>query len=99
MRVPLLLAALLFSAPPSLAANDMEEARLKGYNYGYIYGVGNTLCALVIDKLIKKEYAQSLLSGTVEALSKDPSHKDYAAEMRNAYRDLTEDVACKTVYQ
>ena len=54
MKLPILLGALLLSAAPALAVNDMASERLKGYNYGYIYGLGNALCGLAIDKLIKK---------------------------------------------
>ena len=57
MKLPFLLGSLLLSVTPGLAANNMASERLKGYNYGYIYGVGNTLCGLAIDKLIKNEYA------------------------------------------
>ena len=53
-RLSTLLGALLLSVTPGLAANNMASERLKGYNYGYIYGVGNILCALAIDKLVKK---------------------------------------------
>ena len=99
MKLPILLGALLLSVTPGLAANNMASERLKGYNYGYIYGVGNTLCGLVIDKLVKKKYAKDLLSGTVKALSENPDHKPYISEIRNAYESITEDIACKEVYQ
>ena len=93
------LSALLLSATPALAVNDMASDRLKGYNYGYIYGLGNTLCGLVIDKLVKKKYAKDLLSGTVKALSENPDNKSYISDIRNAYQDITEDIVCKVVYQ
>ena len=99
MKFPILLGALLLSVTPGLAANNMASERLKGYNYGYIYGVGNTLCGLVIDKLVKKKYAKDLLSGTVKALSESPDHKPYISEIRNAYENITEDIVCKEVYQ
>ena len=54
MKLPILLGALLVSATPAFAVNDMASERLKGYNYGYIYGLGNALFGLAIDKLIKK---------------------------------------------
>ena len=99
MKLPILLGALLLSAAPALAVNDMASERLKGYNYGYIYGLGNALCGLAIDKLIKNEYAKDLLSGTVKALSENPDHKPYISEIRNAYESIIEDIACKEVYQ
>ena len=98
-RLSTLLGALLLSVTPGLAANNMASERLKGYNYGYIYGVGNTLCGLAIDKLVKKKYAKDLLSGTVKALSENPDHKPYISEIRNAYENITEDIVCKEVYQ
>ena len=99
MKLPILLSALLLSATPALAVNDMASERLKGYNYGYIYGLGNALCGLAIDKLIKNEYAKDLLSGTVKALSENPDHKPYISEIRNAYENITGDIVCKEVYQ
>lgn len=99
MKLPILLSALLLSATPALAVNDMASERLNGYNYGYIYGLGNALCGLAIDKLIKNEYAKDLLSGTVKALSENPDHKPYISEIRNAYENITEDIVCKEVYQ
>jgi hypothetical protein len=99
MKLPILLSALLLSATPALAVYDMASERLKGYNYGYIYGLGNALCGLAIDKLIKNEYAKDLLSGTVKALSENPDHKPYISEIRNAYENITGDIVCKEVYQ
>ena len=99
MKSLLVISALLLSASPAAAAHHTNSERLKGYNYGYIYGVGNTLCGLVIDKLIKKEYAKNMLSGTVKALSLGPDSKPFASDIQKAYRDITEDVACKEVYQ
>ena len=98
-RFQILLGALLLSATPSLAASNTASERLKGYNYGYIYGVGNILCGLAIDKLVKKEYAKDILSGTVKVLSENPDHKPYISEIRNAYENITEDIVCKEVYQ
>lgn len=98
-RLSTLLGALLLSVTPGLAANNMASERLKGYNYGYIYGVGNTLCGLATAKLVKKKYAKDLLSGTVKALSENPDHKPYISEIRNAYENITEDIVCKEVYQ
>lgn len=54
MKLPILLGALLLSGSPALVDNDMPSERLKGTNYGYIYGVGNILCGMAIDELIKK---------------------------------------------
>ena len=94
-----ILGALLLSVTPGLAASNTASERLTGYNYGYIYGVGNTLCGLAIDKLIKNEYANKLLSGTVKSLSENPDNRPYISDIRNAYRDITEDIVCKEVYQ
>ena len=99
MKIPILLGALLLSGSPALAANDTTSERLKGTNYGYVYGAGNILCGMAIDKVIKKEYAKDMLSGGVEALSENPDHKPYISDIRNAYQDITEDVVCKEVYQ
>ena len=99
MKSLLVISALLLSAPPAAAAQDTNSERLKGYNYGYIYAVGNTLCGLAIDKLIKKEYAKNMLSGTVKALLLVPDSKPFASDIQKAYQDITEDVACKSVYQ
>ena len=99
MKLPILLGALLLSATPALAANDMASERLKGDNYGYIYRVGNALCGLAIDKLTKKEYAKDLLSRTVKALSENPEDKPYTSNIRHEYQNTTEDVVCKEAYQ
>ena len=99
MKLPILLTALLLSASPALATDNLASEWLKGYNYAYIYGVGNTLCGLAIDKLIKNEYANELLSGTVKVLSENPDNKSYVSDIRNAYQDITEDIVCKVVYQ
>ena len=98
-KLSVLLGALLLSASPAIATDNLASERLKGYNYGYIYGVGNTLCGLAIDKLIKNEYANELLSGTVKTLSENPDKKPYVSDIRNAYQDITEDIVCKVVYQ
>ena len=99
MKLPILLIALLLSASPALANDNLASEWLKGYNYAYIYGVGNTLCGLAIDKLIKNEYANELLSGTVKALSENPDNKPYISDIRKAYQNITEDIVCKEVYQ
>ncbi|KZR87515.1 hypothetical protein [Synechococcus sp. MIT S9508] len=96
---PIFFSALLLSVTPGLAASNTASARLKGYNYGYIYGVGNILCGLAIDNFIKKEYAKDILSGTVKALSENPDHKPYVSDIRNSYQNITEDIVCKEVYQ
>ena len=99
MKSLLVFSALLLSASPALATDNLATEGLKGYHYGYIYGVGNTLCGLAIDKLIKNEYANELLSGTVKSLSENPDIKPYISDIRNAYQDITEDIVCKVVYQ
>ncbi len=99
MKLPILLTALLLSGLPALSASDMASERLKGYYHGYIYGVGNALCGLAIDELIKKEYANELLSGTVVAFSENPEGKSYISQIRKAYQNITEDIVCKEVYQ
>ena len=99
MKLPFLLTSMLLSASPALATDNLATEGLKGYHYGYIYGVGNTLCGLAIDKLIKNEYANELLSGTVKSLSENPDIKPYISDIRNAYQDITEDIVCKVVYQ
>ena len=52
-----------------------------------------------IDKFIENEYAQKLLPRTVKALSKNPENKPFASDIRQSYQDITEDAACKEVYQ
>ena len=99
MKSLLVFSALLLSASPAVATDNLATEGLKGYHYGYIYGVGNTLCGLAIDKLIKNEYANELLSGTVKSLSENPDIKPYISDIRNAYQDITEDIVCKVVYQ
>ena len=49
------ISALLLSASPAVAVHDMNSERLKGYHYGYVYGLGNALCGIAIDKIVKKE--------------------------------------------
>ena len=78
MKLQILLTALLLSGLPALSASDMASERLKGYYHGYIYGVGNALCGLAIDELIKKEYANELLSGTVAAHRSRHTHATHA---------------------
>ena len=98
MKTLLLFLALLLSVSPAIA-DGMASERMKGYNYGYIYGLGNALCGLAIDKRIEKEYAQDLLAETVKALSSHLENKPYVPDIRKAYRAITEEVVCKGVYQ
>ena len=93
-----LFSALLLSVSPSIA-DGMASEWMKGYNYGYIYGLGNALCGLAIDKRIEEEYAQDLLSETLKALSSNLEDRPYVPDMRKAYRAIAEDVVCKEVYQ
>lgn len=99
MKSIFVLTVLLASVVPVNAADDMASERFRGYYYGYIYGIGNTLCGLVLDKQIKAEDAQDLFSGTVDSLLKDPEAKLYISYVDKAYMDITEDVVCKEVYQ
>ena len=99
MKLLLALGALLLVASPVIVKDALASERLKGYNYGYVYGVGNILCGLAIDKLINKEYAKEMFSGGVKALSENPDRKPCVSEIRNAYQDIIEDVVCKEVYQ
>ena len=95
--------ALLVSTAPadSVATPDKsaDDERNKGFYYGYVYGLGNTLCGLAADKLITKEYAQKLFAEIPDLVKKDPDAKDYASSMDIACRDIIQDVACKEVFQ
>ena len=93
------LGALLMSAMPVNSEGAVASEQSKGYYYGYIYEISNTLCGLIIDQQIKTEEAQTLLSEAVDNLSKDPGAKLYISYADKAYKVITEDVACKEVYQ
>lgn len=51
--------ALPFAAPVKSEDNDIREAYLQGLYYGVIYGAGNTLCGLVVDKKQKNNMPKS----------------------------------------
>ena len=77
----------------------MASDRLKGYNYGYIYGLGNAFCGVAIDKLIKNEYAKDLLFEIFKSLSGNSEDKPYISDIFNANLDISEVVDCKEVCQ
>ena len=92
MKLIPLIGALLFSAAPVQALERKED-----YYYGLVIGVGNTLCGLVVDKLIKKEYAQNIYLETVKMLKMNA--KPYASAIDMAYKEITVYDVCKEVYQ
>ena len=77
----------------------MASDRLKGYNYGYIFGLGNALCGVAIDKLIKNECAKDLLFEILKSLSGNSEDKPYVSDISNANLDISEVVDCKEVCQ
>ena len=99
MKLPFLLTTLILTASPALAVDDGSSERIRGYFYGYIYGTGATLCDLVINKRIEKKSAKEFLSGVIKDITEDPDNKPYTSDMRAAYKDVTEFIDCKEVYQ
>ena len=103
--LPLIGALLLSSAPalllavPVKSADDKDIQRIKGFYYGYVYGVGTFLCGLAIDKEIDKEYAKKLFADLPNTVKKQSDSKYWASTIDNAYRDILQDVVCKEVYQ
>ncbi len=94
MKLLPLIGALILSAAPVQALERKED-----YYYGLVYGVGNTLCGLVVDKLIKKEHAQNIYLETVEMLKMTSDAKPYASAIDMAYKEITVYDVCKEVYQ
>ncbi len=96
MKSLLVLAALLMSAVPVKAADELSQKKV--YFYGFVYGSGATLCGALEDKQITKEYAQYFLPSLVESLLKDPRNKGYTPSINKAYENIKKADVCKGVY-
>ena len=99
MKALLLLVALIVAALPVKASEDVELEKQQAYFFGFITGVGATLCGAVEDEQITKEYAQYFLPTIVEEMSKDPRAKDIAPKLKEAQNHVMKTDSCKSVYQ
>ena len=103
MKRLLVLASLLLFAVP--VKSDVKvflfnADETKGYNYGYVHGVGDALCALANSNLITKEYAKGILDAQAKLVIEYPMGRTdadrYYAEQ--AYKDIKESDQCKEIY-
>jgi len=101
MKVLLPLAALIpiLAALPVKASQDVELEKQQAYFFGFITGVGATLCGAVEDEQITKEYAQYFLPTVVEEISKDARAKDIATKLKEAQIYVMKTDGCKGVFQ
>ena len=97
--IPLIGALLLFAVSVKAEENAVNQDRLAGYSYGYIYGAGSTFCGLVLQKQITKEYAKSKFEEIFVAIMKAPEGEVSRYHVELAYKSITEDEDCKEVYQ
>ena len=101
MKVLLPLAALILilAALPVKASQDVELEKQQAYFFGFITGVGATLCGAVEDEQITKEYAQYFLPTVVEEISKDARAKDIATKLKEAQIYVMKTDGCNGVFQ
>ena len=97
MKALLLLTALIVSALPVKAADDIEVK--KAYWYGVVYGSGATLCGAVIDEQITKKYAQYFLPEFIKEVSKYPESKDIIPTLKKSQNAVMKDDNCKGVFE
>ena len=99
MKALLPLAALIVAALPVKASEDVEFEKKQAYFYGFITGVGATLCAGVEDEQFTKEYAQYFLPTVVEEMSRDARAKDIAPKLKEAQNNVKKTDGCNGVFQ
>ena len=95
MKALLLLSVLLLSAGTAKADADFKTTAKAAYYYGTVFGVGTTLCSLVKDDKLEKDYSQKYLAGIVEYLKEDPDLGDVSAAIDKSYQDLKKEPGCK----
>ena len=110
MKLLPLIGALLLSSPlllavPVKSANDgdpyyaPQAEREKGFYYGYVYGVGQFLCDLVIDQEIDKGYAKRIFSEWHNKVKEQNASYYMERYIDLGYHKTLQDVVCKGVYQ
>ena len=99
MKALLPLVALIVAALPVKASGDVELKEKQAYFYGFITGVGATLCGAVKDEQITKEYAQYFLPTIVEEISKDARGKNIGPKLKQAQNFVMKTDGCKGVFQ
>lgn len=82
----------------STTAVQAEEKDKGYYYYGSIYGAGCTLCTLVNDGKIEKEYAAKFLSDIVRMFLDDQELEDVFPYIENAYEEITKEKQCEGIY-
>ena len=95
VKALLLLSFLFLSAGTAKADADYETTPKAAYYYGTIYGVGSTLCSLVNDDKLERDYSRKYLAGLVDMLSEDPDLSDVSAAILKSYQDLKNEPDCK----
>ena len=95
MKVILLLSVLFLSAGTAKADADFKRTPKAAYYYGTIYGAGSTLCSLVNDGELEKDYSRKYLAGLVEWLKEDPDLSDVSAAIEKSYQDMRKEPDCK----
>lgn len=92
MKALLFLSVLFLSAGTAKAEETSTKA---AYYYGSIYGTGSTLCSLVNDGKLDKDYSRDYLAGMVELLRNDPKSSDVSSSIDRSYKDIKNEPECK----
>ena len=95
MKILLLFSVLFLSAGTAKADDDFKTRAKAAYYYGTVYGVGSTLCSLVKDDKLDKDYSQKYLVELVEYLKEDPNLGDVIPAIEKSYQDLKKEPSCK----
>ena len=94
MKTLILIGSLLISTT-AVQAEDKEKGF---YYYGSIYGAGSTLCTLVNDGRIEKDYALKFLSDMVRMFSDDHELDAVFPYIENAYEGISKEKQCEGIY-
>ena len=95
----LFLAALVVSAVPIKAADDIEFQKKQAYFFGFVFRSGTTLYAEITDEEITKEYSQYFLSELVKELSKHSDAEDVMPKVKEAQNAVMKTDTCNGVFE
>ena len=99
MKAILLLSVLLLSAGTAKADADFKRTPKAIYYYGTIYGAGTTLCSLVTDGRLAKDFSRIYFGNIVEIIKKNSddarNDSDVSAAIEKSYQDIKKDPNCK----
>ncbi len=95
MKALLLLSVLLLSAGTAKADADFKRTPKAAYYYGTIWGAGITLCSLVNDERLAKDFSRIYFEDIVEIIKKNSDDSDVSAAIEKSYQDIKKDPNCK----